>query len=70
MIPPVDQTHNTVLTASSAASIRMMCRGWPSACASGSGFSTFLPMIGSTISANFAGWAVARKIPARPTRPA
>ena len=39
--------------------MRMMCRGRPSASASASGFSTARPMIGSTISENFAGWAVA-----------
>jgi hypothetical protein len=55
------------MTAASDGSIRMMCRARASACASGAGFSTLRPMIGSTISANFAGCAVARK--SRLTRP-
>ena len=46
-----------------------MCCGPLSAAASGAGFSTGRPMIGSTISANFAGCAVDRKTPTFPVLP-
>ena len=45
-----------------------MCRGRAKRSASGAGFSTGRPMTGSTISANFAGCAVARNTPTPPSR--
>ena len=49
--------------------MRRMCRGRASASASGAGVSIGRPMIGSTISPNFAGCAVARKSPTCPACP-
>ena len=60
------QLTSVSFTASSVASILRMRRGCASASARPAGFGIARPMIGSTISANFAGCAVARKIPAPP----